>query len=316
MIAIGGWAGAIDPLLTIAAGIARGFGGTILIVLHIGPNETQLPGLLARAGPLPVKQAEDGETIEHGTIYVAPPDQHVLVERDHIRLWHGPRQHFTRPPIDPLFSSIARYYGPRAIGVVLSGTGSDGSAGLEEIAKAGGKTVIQQPNDALYPEMPRNAAAAMEVDYVVPAAELPPLLQRLAAERVKIEIARAQHASKAMEKLEQPVALTCPECGGALRESGSAAVKQYRCHIGHRFGPEEVLAGQINEFERVLEIAIRVLNERNELCRRMADDAAAGGRSFAVKHWRQLQNEAAEQLAVLQRFLAQHPSPVQGEPAK
>jgi two-component system chemotaxis response regulator CheB len=265
-----------------------------------------LPELLTSAGSLPARHPEDGEPIRPGIIYIAPPDRHMTVESGRIRLSRGPRHHFTRPAIDPLFRSAAEVFGPRVIGVVLSGTGTDGTAGLETIQRAGGTTVIQQPRDALYPEMPQSAAAALQIDRVSTRADLPALLQRLSAETVAMKAPPVTTTN--MDEFERPAALTCPECGGALREITGTAAKQYRCHTGHSFGAEEVLDGQIEEVDHALGVALRVLNERVELCRHMAEYARSGGRSLGIAHWDRLKTEAEEQLHVLQQFLARPPT--------
>ena len=317
IIVIGGSAGALDAMLDVVRGLPRQFAGSVLIVSHIGGNRSHLPELLSQAGPLPAAHPESGEPIRPGRSYVAPPDRHMLVEHGRVRLSRGPRQHFTRPAVDPLFRSAAEAFGPRVIGVVLSGTGSDGAAGLEKIGRAGGLTVVQQPEDALYPEMPLAAAAAIGVDHLATRSELPRLLTSLSSETVTLTArAPAEHKSAAMDELERPLAFTCPECGGALREVDGTAVKQYRCHTGHRFGAEEVLNGQGEKVERALGVAMRVLNERIELCRQMGENARGGGRTMGVAHWQRLQREAEQQQEVLQRFLAQQPGPAaEKEPA-
>lgn len=306
MFVIGGSAGALDAMLAIAKALPADFAGHLLVVSHIGAHPSHLPTLLSAAGPLPAKHPENGEPIRPGTIYVAPPDRHMLLRAGHIQLSRGPRQHFTRPAIDPLFRTAAEVYGPRVVGVVLSGTGNDGAAGLERIKEAGGVAVVQAPETALFPEMPRSAAAAIPVDYCPPLPELPSLVRRLSSEAVLPPSAAAVRSST-MNDIERPIALTCPDCGGALREVAGSAVKQYRCHIGHGFGAEEIAAGQVEKLEHAVSLAIRVLNERAELCRGMAENANAGGRSLGVVHWRRLQREAEEQLSVLQRFLAAQP---------
>jgi two-component system, chemotaxis family, protein-glutamate methylesterase/glutaminase len=309
IIVIGGSAGALDAMLEIVAAFPREFPGTIFIVSHIGGNRSHLPALLTSAGLLPATHPESGEPIHAGHIYIAPPDQHMLVNDGRIRLSRGPRQHFTRPAIDPLFGSAAEFYGPCVIGVVLSGTGGDGTAGLDAIHRAGGITVIQEPRDALYPEMPQSARRAIQIDHIAGRAELPALLRSLSSETVAMKpSAVPRQASAPMEEVERPTALTCPECGGALREVDATAVKQYRCHIGHHFAPNEVLDGQIEEVDHAPGVAVRVLNERIELCRHMAENAREGGRTMGVEHWDRLQSEAQEQLRVLQQFLAHPPS--------
>ena len=317
IIVIGGSAGALDAILNIAGGFPEEFKGSIFIVSHIGANRSHLPELLTSAGSLPALHPEDGDPIRPGRIYVAPPDRHMLVTRDGIRLWRGPRQHFTRPAVDPLFRSAAHAFGARVIGVVLSGTGSDGAAGLEKIGEAGGVTVVQAPADALYPEMPRSALAALKVEHTAARTELPALLRRLSSEKVAMKGPTVtRQPSMELDEFEMPFALTCPECGGALREVKGTAVKQYRCHTGHGFGADEVLDGQIEEVDHALGVALRVLNERIELCRHMTENARAGGRSFGLAHWDRLKQEAEEQLHVLQQFLARAPARAADEGAE
>ena len=312
IIVVGGSAGALDAMLAVASAFDAAFTGSIFVVSHIGANRSHLPDLLSNAGTLPAKHPESGEAVQPGTIYVAPPDRHMLVEAGRIRLSRGPRQHFTRPAVDPLFRSAAQEYGPRVIGIVLSGTGSDGAIGLSAIKRAGGIAIVQEPHSSLYPEMPRAAAEAVEVDLIVGREEMPELLRRLSAEAVTMA-APILKTSKKMDERERPIALTCPECGGALREDTGNGVKHYRCHIGHHFAAEEVLTGQLQAVDHAVGVAVRVLNERVELCRHMADNARAGGRKMGVDHWKRLEKEAEDELTVLQRFLNRQPIPSASE---
>jgi two-component system, chemotaxis family, protein-glutamate methylesterase/glutaminase len=182
MVVIGGSAGALDAMLSLAGRLPADYHGSLFIVSHIGSNPSQLPELLAEAGPLPANHAIHGEKIRTGHIYVAPPDRHLLLADHRMLLSSLPREHFTRPAVDPLFRSAARAYGQRVVGVVLSGIGNDGAAGLNDIRRAGGLIVVQDPAEAAYPEMPRTALRAVEVDHVVPSIELADLLVSLIAE--------------------------------------------------------------------------------------------------------------------------------------
>ena len=302
IIVVGGSAGSLEAFLSLARGLPADFPGSVLVVSHVGANRSHLPGLLAAAGPLPARHAEDGEPIRPGHIYVAPPDRHMLIDDGRIVLSRGPREHFTRPAIDPLFRSAARSHGAAVIGVVLSGGGGDGASGLEEIARAGGLTLVQEPSDALFPEMPRTAAAIIDVDQIVPSRRLAPLLTQLASEPAAAP-ARKAEASEDMQELEKPSALTCPDCGGALREMNGTSLKMYRCHTGHAFAADELLVQQLDEVERAVFIAVRVLNEHAELCGRMIFDAQRAGRTHGIAYWTRLKNEAETQLESLQRFL-------------
>jgi two-component sensor histidine kinase len=227
IIVIGGSAGALDAMLDIAGGFPDDFAGTVFMVSHIGANRSHLPELLSSAGSLPVRHPENGEAIRSGIIYVAPPDQHMMVEGGRIRLSRGPRQHFTRPAVDPLFRTAAAAFGPRIIGVVLSGTGTDGTAGLEKIRLAGGITVIQAPRDALYPEMPQSAASAVEVDHVVERAELPALLRHLSSEKMLPALTDEQtvsteHFERDLRDTRERLQSTVEEYETALEELKSA----------------------------------------------------------------------------------------------
>jgi two-component system chemotaxis response regulator CheB len=281
-----------------------GFAASIFIVVHIGAHPSILPQLLTRHGSLPATHAQDGEPVRSGHIYVAPPDRHMLVSPEGIRLTRGPREHFTRPAIDPLFRSAADTYGPRVIGVVLSGAGSDGASGLHAIKRQGGLAVVQDPLLALMPDMPTSAVASGGVDFCVADRELAQLLVRLSAETApRPSGPKSKTIGDAMPDLERPATLTCPECGGALREEGSTNPPTLRCHTGHRFSTGELLPAQFAEMEHAVEVALRILNERAELCRRLEEEAAVAGRQHGADYWHRRKTEALDRARVLQDFL-------------
>src|SRR6202008_2971080 len=154
--------------------------GALFVVMHIDPEaRSELPAILGRSGPLRAVSAEDRTVMEPGRIHVAPPGFHLLLERERLAVVRGPRENRHRPAIDPLFRSAAWSYGPRVVGVVLTGFLDDGTAGLWAIKTCGGVTVVQSYADALHPDMPMNAALATEVDYTLPVTEIAPLLVRL-----------------------------------------------------------------------------------------------------------------------------------------
>jgi two-component system chemotaxis response regulator CheB len=279
--------------------------GNVFVVIHIGRSRSQLPGLLARAGNLPASSAHDRQAIEPGHIYIAPADRHLLVEPGVVRVSRGPREHFTRPAIDPLFRSVAAAYGARVIGVVLSGGGSDGAAGLDTIKRSGGIAVVLDPRDAAAAEMPQAALEIVDPDYVVAAAELPALLVRLSREAIPAPRPRpASEVTEPTPVIERPFALTCPDCGGALRRTGNGPGAQYRCHIGHVFGGRELLPAQVEIIEKALDTAERVLNERIELSRQLAESSRAAGRTHGERYWQRVQTEAEQQVDAIRQVLA------------
>jgi two-component system chemotaxis response regulator CheB len=306
LIAIGGSAGSLDTILSITAALPDEFPGNVFVAVHVGQARSRLPELIARAGNLPASHPRDGEPIEPGHIYVAPPNRHLIVDPGLLRLSRGPREHFTRPAIDPLFRSVATAYGSRVIGVILSGGGSDGAAGLDTIKRVGGLAVVLDPNDAVAPEMPQAAAEIVSADHVVPAKAMPGLFVRLWCEAVPETRAQplVRPQLEPIEMSERPSALTCPECGGALRQIESGPNAQYRCHIGHVFAGSELLPAQAEMVEKALHSAERVLRERVELLRRMAEDARNSGRHQGVRYWERRQAEAEKQAAAIRQVLS------------
>jgi two-component system chemotaxis response regulator CheB len=182
IIVIGASAGGVEALLTVARDLPAELPAAVIVVLHVAPSgSSALAGILDRAGRLPAASVVDGERLGHGRIYVAPPDHHVIVEATRLRLDDGPRYRGHRPAVDPLFTSAADVHGPRVCAVVLSGSLDDGSRGLARVKACGGVAVVQDPDDARYPAMPRNAIAAAEPDRVVPLGQIGATLVELAS---------------------------------------------------------------------------------------------------------------------------------------
>jgi two-component system chemotaxis response regulator CheB len=250
-----------------------------------------LPLVLGRATALPVRQAEHGSALRPGHVYVAPPNRHLIVEPGRLRLFEGPRENASRPAIDPLFRSAARAYGERVVGVVLSGVLDDGAAGLAIIKSRGGVALVQDPKEARFPGMPESAMRQVEVDGVLPVRDIAARLTHLAGHG-KPEVRRGGQES--MESplmsdapdLDQavqnptpsaPSGLTCPECGGALWERIEGGVLRYRCHVGHALSIESMLVEQGEALEGALWTAVRALEERAALFRRVTKSSTASG---------------------------------------
>jgi two-component system chemotaxis response regulator CheB len=281
-VAVGASAGGIEALRNLVSQLPEDFAAAILVVLHLPSNGTSvLPQILSRAGVLPALTATEGIHPEGGRIYVAPPDCHLLVDDGVLRLDHGPRINGHRPAIDPLFRSVARAYGAAAGGVILSGVLDDGTAGLLAIKRAGGATLVQDPVEALYEMMPRTAIEVVAPDHVASAEQIgkmltalvaapppdPPAAARATREEHLVEIDRGSSDDPQPGQLS---GLTCPECNGAIWFDDSGPIAQFACRTGHRYSPDSFDAAQTERVEAALWTALRTLEERAALYRRMA----------------------------------------------
>lgn len=310
VIVAGASAGGVEALEALVRGLPRDLPAAVCVVLHIGNRRSAAPAILAKAGPLPTAHATDGEAMRPGRIYVAPPGHHLLVEpAGRLRLSRGPRENGSRPAADPLFRSAAQAYGPKVIGVVLSGVLNDGTAGLGEIKRRGGTAVVQDPADARYAGMPRSVLGNVAVDHCLPAAALGGLLARLVAATLSdAALPAASQEEARMEgeyDLKRPVFLTCPECGGSVDETSVDSLPCFACHIGHRFGTESMEEAQFRVVEQAFEVALRVLNERASLCGRLADAARRKGQMLSARRWDEAGREARKRANVLLRFLGE-----------
>ncbi len=319
LVVIGASAGGIDPLRELVAALPADFPGAVAVVVHVSP---QSPGalrhILARAARLPCTSPVASEVLRAGTVYVAPPDYHLLVVPGRVCVTKGPKENRFRPAIDPLFRSAAQVFGPNAIGVVLSGNLDDGAAGLWAIKRMGGVAIVQSPAEAQFPSMPRSALCYVpNADHVVSVATMPNLLAQLTAvpERahvsefpehleIELEIAKQEDPLAAgVKRLGRPSEFTCPECHGVLLELEEEGHVRFRCHTGHEFSLESLLAEIHTAIEAKLWDAIRVMQEGDMLMRAMASHA---GESHAARSFGELIERAKQlerQMTVLRQMV-------------
>ena len=259
VIVIGASAGGVEALVALVHDLPPDLPAALFVVLHIPPYGTSvLPAILSRKGPLPARHPTDGEAIQPGHIYIAPPDYHLLIDGDRIRLSRGPNENGHRPAIDTLFRSAARSAGPRVIGVVLSGALDDGTAGLQAMKMRGGLAVVQDPEDALFSSMPRSAVDNVAVDHVLPLSAIAPALATLTRQPVpeqeeaavpdemEIEVGVAEMDMAALEadRAGAPSGYACPDCHGVLWEVQEGELVRFRCRVGHAYSPDSLLASQ------------------------------------------------------------------------
>jgi two-component system, chemotaxis family, protein-glutamate methylesterase/glutaminase len=316
VVVVGASAGGVEALTDLAASLPDDLSAAVVVVLHLPPTGTSaLPEILRRHGPLPAAHVKDGEPIQPGRVYVAPPDHHVLLRTGHLRLSRGPRENGHRPAIDPLFRSAAREYATGVIGLVLSGTLDDGTAGLLAIKSRGGVAIVQDPTDALYPGMPSSALEHVQVDHVVVAASMGKLLVRLIADlaepppapaptEMRVEVEMEGFSLEAIEGDHpgRPSGFSCPDCNGVLWQIKDGGLERYRCRVGHAWSPESLLTQQSEALEAALWVALRSLEERAALARRLAEPARRRGHSITATRFEE-QAAEAQQAARLVRDL-------------
>jgi two-component system chemotaxis response regulator CheB len=271
----------------------------VFVVLHLPPrSESRLPQVLQAAGPLPASHARDGETPRPGHIYVAPPDHHLIVSNGRLALIQGPRENNVRPSVDPLFRSAADVYGAGLVGVILSGSLDDGTAGLASIAAAGGTTIVQDPHDALVAGMPRNAIDQVDVDHIAPADQIAGLIVKALRQPGK-RPRRKTGPAPVGEHLD----LICPECGGVLRHQDEAGVARFVCRVGHAFSPDTLYGAQEAKLESALWTAIRSLEESASLARRLAIQARDRGSFALAQRFEDREQDAAERADLVRSAL-------------
>ena len=299
LVVIGASAGGVETLVKVVAGLAPTLPAAVCIVLHIAPESpSALADILARAGSLPCRPASDGEPLVPGEILVAPPNRHLEVEDDRVRLTIGPRENNHRPAVDVLFRSAAKARGSRVVGVVLTGNRDDGTAGLAVVKARGGAAIVQDPDDALYPGMPANALRHVPADAVLPSDKIAEAIERMveADPRAPNQSMNAPHP----DEESSGGILICPECGGVLSERSEAGVTHWQCRVGHRYSIETLADAQATDVEAALWTAIRALTDRARLLHQLADRAESNRQERSARLFRR-RAELADQQAELVR---------------
>jgi two-component system, chemotaxis family, protein-glutamate methylesterase/glutaminase len=316
IVVIGASAGGTEALTELVRGLPADFPAAIFVVVHFPASASSvLPRILSRAGSLPAVHPDDGDAFRPGHIYVARPDCHLMVRDSRLSVRKGPRENNSRPAIDPLFRSAARSARQRVIGVVLSGNLDDGTAGLLSIKQHGGVAVVQAPETAHYPGMPRSAIDHVPVDYVLPIERMPALL---------VELTSGQPAAKELVPMDpddsmsgdeeelvdrqtqpgSPSTMTCPECHGSLWETREGALVHFRCRVGHAYTAESLLAHQADQLEAALWTALRSLEEHAALSRRLAVRASGRGHSHTASAFTEQAMDAEHHATTIRNVLS------------
>jgi two-component system, chemotaxis family, protein-glutamate methylesterase/glutaminase len=325
LIVVGASAGGVHALRALASGLPAALPCAVMAVLHVGPHPSVLPELLTQSGPLPAAHARHGEPIRPGRIYVAPPDQHMLAVAGTIELTRGPKEHHSRPAIDPLFVSAALSHGPAALGVLLTGMLDDGTAGLQAIKRCGGTALVQDPREAFAPSMPASALRHVATDHCVPLAEMGPLLGRLAAQPLPIderprppqllrELALMRHEGVALNELQalgEPSGFVCPECHGSLWALQGSRPERFRCHTGHAYTLRTLQSSLSLTTDEAMWNALRALQEKQQVLERLAASVQQGverGDAHRIGH---AAAEVRAQVDALRALIEQAPETIE-----
>jgi two-component system chemotaxis response regulator CheB len=317
IVVIGASAGGMEALQKLVSDLPADLPAALFVVWHLAPGaRSMLPHVLNRAGRLKAVHPQDGDRIQHGHIYVAPNDHHMLLENGYVRIARGPKENRFRPAVDPLFRSAAYVYGPRVIGVVLTGALDDGTAGLWTIKLRGGTAIVQDPAEALIRSMPLSALDNVAVDHRLPVAEIAALLTRVVREpagpaaRVdRLEDEKTAHElriSKEREALEEGTLsfgelspFTCPECRGVLAMLREGRIIRFRCHTGHAYSAGTLLNDVSEGVEARVWDAVRAMDETIILLNRMGEEFAKAGNTAAAQHCFDKASEMHERVAPL-----------------
>ena len=323
IIVVGASAGGVEALSRLVGDLPDDLPAAVFVVLHTAPHSgSALLRILSRQTRLPVAQPDDGEPVRPGRVYLAVPDRHLVLVPGAVRVTTGPKENGHRPALDTLFRSAASCYGPRVVGVVLSGNRADGTAGLRAIRARGGLAIVQDPDEALFPGMPRSALAGDQPDFVLPLGEIAAHLSKLARESPAPEVGDSRGGSPALTPdaldaerrwaqrdlagtapsppaLGTPSGFSCPECNGELWEIEEGGCPRYRCRVGHGFSADSLLGRQSSGVEAALWVAYRALEERAALCRRLADRARARHADITAEHFGVEAAEVARQAEML-----------------
>jgi len=312
IVVIGASAGGMEALQQVVSGFPADLPASVFVVWHLSPGlKSILPSVLNKSGPLRASHPSDGDRIERGRIYVAPNDHHMLLENGYIRITKGPKENRFRPAVDPLFRSAAYVYGPRVVGVVLTGALDDGTAGLYTIKLRGGTAVVQEPADAMIRSMPLNALEHTSADYTLPAAGIGDLIARLVREeaprlpkldpdeeeKIRLEVKIAEGADaleRNVMRFGELSPFTCPECRGVLTLLKDGKIVRFRCHTGHALSASSLLQGTNEVLEQKLWDGVRALDEAVMLLNQLGEKFAAAGNAQAAEQCFDKAREAHE----------------------
>jgi two-component system, chemotaxis family, protein-glutamate methylesterase/glutaminase len=290
---------------------------SVFIVVHMGKKTAaeMFVKRVQKTTALTCKLAKNGESIKKGFVYVAQPDHHLLIKKNKILLGKGPMENRYRPSIDSLFRSAAAEHDHRVIGIILSGMLEDGVSGILAIKRSGGTCIIQDPNEAQYPDMPKAAISNVKADYIIPVSEMGEAISQTISKppkkapipddiRKEADIAeRVQLGINQVEQFGERSIYSCPDCGGGLWQHVSEGITRYRCHVGHAYSEEGLLTSMQVTTESALWTAMRIIEERRNLLKTLAEKEGNNGSKHIQRRYRTRMKELELQLNHLKTVL-------------
>ena len=324
IVVVGASAGGVTALKELVKDLPKDFRGSVFIVLHVPSySETRLPWILSQVSNIEAVLPDDGDEIEPGKIYIAPNDHHMILQEGKVVVKRGPKENRFRPAIDALFRSAAYVYGSRVIGVVLSGLLDDGASGIWTIKQHGGIAIIQKPEDAEQPQLPKNVLQYVDPDYTVPARDMGPLIAGLVKEPAPNKNKLSEEELKRLEmeviiatkdnafemgimNMGELTPFTCPECAGVLVRLAEADMIRFRCHTGHAYTASSLAAEVTESVEGKLWQAMRALEEVNMLMNNIADHFKEMDKGDDARLFREKAKDAADRAEAIHGMVLQH----------
>ncbi len=312
IIVIGASSGGVEALIKLVQQLPRDFPAAIFIVMHVSSEGSMLPQILGHSTSLPVAHVKDKEIIKFGKIYIAPPDNHLLIRKNHVRLTQGSSENGFRPAVDPLFRSAARFYRERVIGIILSGSLDDGTQGLMAVKSCGGITIVEDPKEAIFPQMPESALRYVEVDYCLPLLKIGPLLVELSQKKAEEKMSKKQ-LPQIMEPLnvkdKSPTAFTCPDCGGSLWQLEEGKLIRFKCRVGHAYSVKSVVQKHSDTLDHALWVAFRTLQEHAHLLSRIAKNNRNRNEKELAQNFEKRAQEKQKYADIIRKFLTKPKTP-------
>jgi two-component system chemotaxis response regulator CheB len=292
IVVIGTSAGGFFALSELISQLSDEMDAAFFVVMHLSHHGIggYLVSQMQKYTPLFCTEVEETQLIKRGTIYFSQPNKHLLIANDEVKLGYGPEENHWRPAIDVLFRSAAASFDGYAIGIILTGMLNDGTVGMSAIKRCGGSCIVQDPNEAEYPDMPLSVLKEIEVDYCVPVTQIGAMITTIIKNKkvvhtiIPADIIKEVELSEKgvgsideMKELGENSVFTCPDCGGVLFEMKNDSITRYKCHTGHSYSVNDLLAEQYKNIESSLWVALRSLEERRKLLSQLAEKNISRG---------------------------------------